>query len=325
MDDIQLFANFCSGNMAKYERVVNKITTPPDNQQTKESSSESAATGDANSTNNKRTGQDPPLFQQKIDVEFNIWTKADCEGEAVGANGNRTWFYFGVKGGHGKWLKFNLMNLNKQGKLFEMGMLPVFKTVPSLNSKWSRIYSKPNWQTVNNLNFQLSFTHRIPEKRETTTYFAFCYPHSYEECQEMLEKLDKQFENCKTINSNSRCDPDMIYYHRELFCYSLDKRRIDLITISACNQMNTTKREPRFDPDNLFPKNNDQRCFEFDQKRVFVLSSRVHPGETPASFVFNGFLEFILRKDDVRARALRQKFVFKLIPMLNPDGVAVSH
>jgi murein tripeptide amidase MpaA len=57
-----------------------------------------------------------------------------------------------------------------------------------------------------------------------------------------------------------------------------------------------------------------------DEKKAIVVSARVHPGEAQSSFMVQGFIEFIL-SDDPIADALRNKYVFKVIPMLNPDGV----
>ena len=55
-------------------------------------------------------------------------------------------------------------------------------------------------------------------------------------------------------------------------------------------------------------------------KRAIVLTSRVHPGEPQASFMLEGSLQFIL-SDSMLAQELRKNFVFKIVPMLNPDGV----
>lgn len=51
------------------------------------------------------------------------------------------------------------------------------------------------------------------------------------------------------------------------------------------------------------------------------LTSRVHPGETPASFVLNGILNFLTNESNEQAKILMENFVFKVIPILNPDGV----
>lgn len=47
-------------------------------------------------------------------------------------------------------------------------------------------------------------------------------------------------------------------------------------------------------------------CFLFVYLKVFFLSSRVYLGETLVSFVFNGFLEFILKENDLRVKVLRR-------------------
>ncbi|KAI0232973.1 Cytosolic carboxypeptidase-like protein 5 [Lamellibrachia satsuma] len=255
----------------------------------------------------------------KADYEYNMWTKPDCAGTTF-ENGNRSWFYFGIRGFNpGRIIKINIMNLNRQGKLYSQGHAPLVRIIPG-RPRWEKIRDRPTYETVD-CNFVLSFTYRFGEFRGSTTYFAFCYPWSYAESQDRLASLDMQFQYCRALGSQSV--PDTVYYHRELLCHSLDGLRIDLVTISSCHGIKNED-EPCFD-DKLFPDISPTRCKAFEGKRVYVVTSRVHPGETPGSFVFNGFLDFILRKDDPRARQLRRQYVFKLIPMLNPDGVKRGH
>lgn len=150
----------------------------------------------------------------------------------------RSWFYFSVRGAApGKILKINVMNMNNQRKLYSQGMAPLVRTLPGKN-RWERIRDRPTsevymharrlarsgcghqeparqsnvfliicrffpssvaYQIVDN-QFILSFTHRLLEVRGATTYFSFCYPFSYGECQEMLQQLDESYPNAAQLN-----------------------------------------------------------------------------------------------------------------------------
>ncbi|XP_043962427.1 cytosolic carboxypeptidase-like protein 5 isoform X3 [Gambusia affinis] len=296
--NIVFSSKFDSGNLARVEKVEKSNSSPV--------------------SDGAQVGSSPSGLHLTPDYEFNVWTQPDCAGTEY-ENGNRSWFYFSVRGAMpGRLLKINVMNMNNQRKLYSQGMAPFVRTLPVKN-RWERIRDRPTVETVNN-QFILSFTHRLLDVRGTTTYFSFCYPFSYSECQEMLQQLDESYPNAARLSPSSA--PGTVYYHRELLCNSLDGNRVDLLTVTNCAGM-WDERETRLPK--LFPDTNTPRPHRFPDKRVFFLSSRVHPGETPSSFVFNGFLNFILRRDDPRAHALRSMFVFKLIPMLNPDGVVRGH
>ena len=72
-----------------------------------------------------------------------------------------------------------------------------------------------------------------------------------------------------------------------------------------------------------------------DERAFIILTARVHPGESNASWVMKGIIDYLL-SDETTARILRDRFIFKvnflarvlriirffqIIPMLNPDGV----
>ena len=95
---------------------------------------------------------------------------------------------------------------------------------------------------------------------------------------------------------------------------------MELITLTSKEKM-SSKREALID--GLFPDaegDPNSRPFKFSKPTIF-LSSRVHPGETPASFVLTGIYKFLTDEESLQAKILLDRFVFKIVPMLNPDGV----
>jgi len=119
------------------------------------------------------------------------------------------------------------------------------------------------------------------------------------------------------------------YFCRETLFYSLEGRKMELLTISSEDSM-TEEREtiPKGESKGMFPYTKDRPGRQRDCKRfhkekpVVFLTSRVHPGETAGSFALNGLLDLITDVKNEQGRMLRQNYVFKVIPVLNPDGVS---
>lgn len=59
---------------------------------------------------------------------------------------------------------------------------------------------------------------------------------------------------------------------------------------------------------------------QIKEKKGIAITARVHPGETQSSFVMESIIDF-LTGSSPEAKNLRDNFIFRIVPMLNPDGV----
>ena len=98
-----------------------------------------------------------------------------------------------------------------------------------------------------------------------------------------------------SLESNPRCRS---FLRRKTLCQTLAGNTVDVLTITASTSNPADLR----------------------RRKAVVISARVHPGETNASLMMHGVLKF-LTGNSPEAQLLRANLVFKIVPMLNPDGV----
>ena len=60
------------------------------------------------------------------------------------------------------------------------------------------------------------------------------------------------------------------------------------------------------------------------KKRTVVVMARQQPGESPSSLIVQGLVDFLVSKHRVAVQ-LREKLIFKIFPMMNPDGVFLGN
>ena len=70
--------------------------------------------------------------------------------------------------------------------------------------------------------------------------------------------------------------------------------------------------------------NFDSVAEDIAEREWVVVTGRVHPGESNSSYIVEGIIRYLI-SDEEPAVKLRNKFVFKVVPMLNPDGVIIGN
>ncbi|XP_041855883.1 cytosolic carboxypeptidase 1 isoform X1 [Melanotaenia boesemani] len=224
----------------------------------------------------------------------------------INSNHYHQWFYFEVSGMRvGTTYRFNIINCEKSNSQFNYGMQVLMYSVQEAISGrpcWVRTgtdicYYKNHFarssiaaggqkgKSYYTLTFSSSFSHK-----DDVCYFAYHYPYTFSTLKMHLSKL----EDLRT---------PQIYLREDVLCETLGGNSCPLLTITAMPESNS----------------NDHIC-QFRNRPLIFLSARVHPGETNASWVMKGTLEFLMGTSPL-AVSLREAFIFKIVPMLNPDGV----
>ncbi|XP_072788593.1 BEN domain-containing protein 5 isoform X8 [Taeniopygia guttata] len=113
---------------------------------------------------------------------------------------------------------FNVVNFSKTKSLYRDGMAPMVKSTS--RSKWQRIPSKNVYYyrcPDHRKNYVMSFAFCF-DREDDTYQFAYCYPYTYTRLQHYLDNLQRR---------------NMDYFCRELLGLSVQKRRLDLLTITS--------------------------------------------------------------------------------------------
>jgi hypothetical protein len=132
--------------------------------------------------------------------------------------------------------------------------------------------------------YSLTFSVSFPHDGDTC-FLSYCYPFTYTFQRQCLQWLGRQ-------PLVSLC------MRRQPLCYTRGGHLCELLTITEFGASPEVMRA----------------------RPVVFLTARVHPGESNASWTMKGILEF-LTSTASEAAALRRQLVFKIVPVLNPDGV----
>ncbi|KAL3887872.1 hypothetical protein ACJMK2_000261, partial [Sinanodonta woodiana] len=236
----------------------------------------------------RRVGQ----FEYELVLKTDLYTQRHTQ-----------WYYFRVQNVvPGITYRFRIVNLLKRDSLYNYGMRPLVYSEIDANTKnigWVRAGHHVSYsRNVLHLHcpllqrgiayYELEWQMEFPNENDTY-YLAHCYPYTFTDLKDDLENL---------LNDKQRQQ----FITREVLCETRAGNSCFLVTVTNFDQPKEIQSE----------------------KKAVVITARVHPGESQASWMLKGAIDFITGPDP-DAQELRNRFIFKIIPMLNPDGVIVGN
>ena len=214
--------------------------------------------------------------------------------------GYTQWFFFKVKNmKKDKTINFSILNLLRPKTKYSNGIkiwifsqkLHEEKKITWHHTKEEVKYYKNHLyrlhKGIRQYYYTLSFNYTSKYDNDEI-FFANCIPYTYTDLNKDINYYIK-YENNKYP-----------FFHRKTLCQTLAGNEVHYITINNSN-LNNYKEDS-------------------NKKYGIVLFARQHPSETVGSYKMKGAIKFLLG-ESYEAKFLRDHFIFKIIPMINVDGV----
>ena len=242
------------------------------------------------------------------------------------------WFFFRVSNTKkGRKVNFNIINMLRKKCIYNHGLkIMTYSTMAAAkeNLGWHRdcynsIYYVNNLYVYNTNNdrkrnlHSLSFDYEFQYDNDTV-YFANCIPYFYSTLM-------------KELNHYELNEEKYPFFHRKTLATTLGGNDLDMFTINSMYDIfkngATSVIMPKTNnylsiKNNLENNNNNSQVI--DERKAVVIIGRQHPGETVGSYVVKGCIDFLMGNSE-EAKKLREIYLFKIVPMMNPDGVLVGN
>ena len=279
-----------------------------------------------------------------IPNEYDLIMRRDYNSEK-----NYSWFYFSIESDRETDIKFNILNFIKKKIMFdEQNKIRIL--VYNKNDKWTRnTYNIQYYQ--NNIN--------IFPPGEDKDKIIIDDEKDFDQDDDKIDEKDEDKDDKDDIKENKinikdkgekEDIPDTEFFFTLSFCYHVNKININTpIYFALCfpytystlqeylyklSIIKTNKNKIKFSTlnkticgnplDILYITNYNCSLNDLNSRPSVIFTARVHPGETSGSYVIESVITNLLN-NSIFSNYLLDKYIFKIIPMLNPDGVIHGH